>query len=130
MIEQRPAPTRYGLPIPLRELDIPTTYSDGHENNHHAAFTARAMGRFCILQTLRDLEYMQDVTDISRHNTFHSMFSAPNISIESAYDRIHEAFDDGEMRRIGSAACFELLPITPLIMNRCNQEYRELRHLL
>lgn len=129
--EQTPYPTRGGLPIPLEEVDIPTTRwdSDLYENNHHWAWTARHMAQLCITQTIRDLDPLQSRLIIPRHVRFHQIYSEPNISLKSAYNRVHEAFDNGEYLRLGTARNFTLAPITPETIARCDREWHELRKL-
>ena len=130
-IEQIPYPTRHGLPVPLGEVDIPTTRWDGdhYENNHHLAWTAREMGKLAITQSLRDLEAYQSVVPIAQHVSLHKTYSPPNISLESAYDRVHEAYDNEEYLRLGTAHNFVLAPITPAIIAQCDREWRGLRKL-
>lgn len=125
MDRQRPYPTRGGLPIHPRELDIPSTLYTGLENNHHHCFTLARMSNFLVTQTLRDLEAYQTVMDVAQHNWLHDRFSQPTLSLNSAYDRVHEAYDDGELLRLGSAKHYQLVPIDDRRIAAIDDEWRE-----
>lgn len=125
MIEQSPYPTRGGLPIHPDELEMPTVYTRGRENNHHLCYNSKTMGRLILTQTLRDLEAYQSRMLVEQHDLLHSRYDEPIINLQSAYDRVHEAYDDGEKLRRGSLNKYELIELDTKRMMAIDDEWRE-----
>lgn len=101
-------PSREGLPIPISELELPESRLNPNKkksfNNHHSLWTARAMSRLVLSQTLRDLEAYQDVMPIDNHDWIHAEYEPPKMpSVDVMYDRLMMAYELGERLRLGSA---------------------------
>lgn len=119
-------PTREGLPIPVREaLDYEPMHLR-HCNNHHSLWTARNMGKLVVTQTLRDLAEYQDVMPRTAHQRLHDTYDPPEIDIQAAFDRVMQAYDDGELMREGSAYRPHYRYISLDKINRISKEYEQL----
>lgn len=74
-------PTRNGIAVPPHEIELPESELDlgrlENFNTHHWSFTRRAMSRFALTQTLRDLERLQSSLPRDVHQELHRRYSAP-----------------------------------------------------
>lgn len=123
-------PTREGIAIPIRELDLPVCRESerSKQNNHHLEFTRRRMGQFLITQTLRDLLDLQEVMPVVTHNILHDRYQPPEFpTIEQAMTRLDDAFYNQETLKIRYPGGYYTSVITRDHWLDLNKEYRELK---
>jgi hypothetical protein len=102
-------PTRNGMPVSTSELELPPSRLNTNDNEnyslHHLHFPARLMGSLLITQTLRDLEYEQELLPNDQHNlgrfALHTLYSPPEPpTLAQAMDRLDMAKETNERMRI------------------------------
>ena len=81
------------------------------------------MGKLVVTQTLRDLEAYQDVMPIDQHDWIHHEYEAPQIELQSAFDRVMQAYDLNERLRLGPAWKPTYKAISDERLTRIKQEY-------
>lgn len=118
-------PTRNGLPISPIELGYNNT-TDRQRNNHHAAFTARSMGRLLLTQTFRDLDSQQHDMSIREHDELHREYDAPRLALSSVYRYVMESRDRGDRIRIGSLRNPTYSEIDDFLLKKIEREYGSL----
>lgn len=131
-------PVRNGIAIPTCEVDLPETRlnweNPHHLNNHHLEFSKRMFSHTLLLQTLRDLEYMQEDLPMDIHNmgknNLHTIYSPPKLPTpRQAMDRIGEAFEIGERLHVwkSQTKSYEYQPITHALYKSIKAEYWSLK---
>ena len=131
-------PTRNGLAIPTCEVDLPPTRLDwdnpNHLNNHHREFSARMFSHTLLLQTLRDLQFMQEVLPVDIHNmgknNLHTIYGPPALPTpRQAMDRVSEAFETDELLHVWNKPlrAYEFQPITMALYKSLKKEYGGLK---
>lgn len=98
-------PTRNGISIPICELELPESALnlERPENftNHHHEWQRRAMGRFSITQTLRDLDRHQTPLPRDVHNALHNKYEPPRFpTLQQAMEEVDNAYHNGEMMKV------------------------------
>lgn len=105
-------PTRNGLPISTRELDLPRSNLNPNKRsstqNHHLFYYSGRFVRNIILNSLRDLEGNQErifkdqhvLGRLALHNVYRGGVPAPPHRI--AMDRLEEGFETGERFKVWS----------------------------
>lgn len=99
----RPYPTRDGIPISPIEMGFGGDQTRNRCNNHHSAWTRRAMSRLLITQTFRDLESMQHIIPRFQHERLHDIYDPPQLDLKSVYNYVVEAYEREEELRYGTA---------------------------
>ena len=125
-------PTRNGISISSSELELPPSRlnlsNEKNFNNHHLEWTRKAMAKSAILQTLRDLEWMQERQPLDVHNWIHQEYSPPKMPTPSqAMARIAMGYDIGEalnVRQTGSG--YIKRPLTEELWDRLTLEYNQI----
>lgn len=125
-------PTRNGISVPLSELSLPPSRLDLERpenfNNHHNEWERRAMGRFCITQTLRDLERHQYILPKDTHRYIHGVYSPPKFpTLEQAMAEVDAAYQNGEMMRVYliDQKRYVQHPISAIHMKTLEAEYNQ-----
>ena len=122
-------PTRRGIAIPPQELCFPPSELDLGEkknwNNHHNAWTRRAMAQNAMLQTLRDLDRMQFMLPVDTHVALHRKYDAPPLpSPKQTADVIIEAYEAGEKLKVYEPYVgYKPVPIPKNIINGILNNY-------
>ena len=121
-------PTRDGVSLSLDEVGAPETRMDmenpWHTNNHHWEWTAKAFGATAIGATFRNLARLQSLEGLDRHNWVHANYDPPEQPTQrQALDEIHDAFENGEYLRLGSANRPTFVKITPHLFNQVKKSY-------
>jgi len=125
-------PTRRGLAIPTCEVDLPPTHlnweNPNHLNNHHLEFSRRMFSHSMMLQTLRDLEFMQEMLPMDIHNmgkhNLHTIYGPPALPTpRQVMDRITDAWDTDERLHISNGRTYEYKPITHALYKQLKREY-------
>jgi len=131
-------PSRYGLPVPVTEIELPSTRLrdvDHNKNNHHLLFPRKRyeLGGI-IYATLRDLDSMQQLLPRDVHNVgkpnLHTIYSPPSIPKPiTAIDYICEANARGEKLKVGSMGVFEYRELDDGLMQAILKEAANLTQL-
>jgi hypothetical protein len=118
-------PTRNGIAINPREIELPETKLDFNEKNlHHLEWLKRLMGKFAILTILRDLDSLQSGEYIDVHNWLHTQFEPPELpTIRQAMDYIDDAYNHDEKLQTGSLKHPKYLELGDIAMQACINEY-------
>lgn len=92
------------------------------------------MGRTALTQTLRDLEYMQEMLPMDIHNmgkhNLHTIYGPPKMPTpRQAMDRVAEAFDIGERLHVWNSRekRYEFQPISHALYKSIKKEYWSLK---
>lgn len=134
----RPYPTRNGLAVPTCEVELPTTRlnerNPNHFNNHHLEFSRRMFSHTMLMQTLRDLEFMQEMLPMDIHNmgkhNLHTIYGPPAMPTpRQAMDRIDDAYETGERLHIWnpSIKLYKFQPITHAMFRALKKDYYQQR---
>jgi len=124
-------PTREGRPVPMSELELPESRLNldrRHNVNNHHLFHAerrRHISEFIILQTMKDLDTLQDQIGVDVHNYTHATYDPPALPTpQEALVIVYEAFEAGELLRTGSAYNPVYKQMTTALMEDIEEEYR------
>lgn len=123
-------PTKNGIAIPTSEVRLPETRLDlslpESTNNHHTAWTRRAMSRFLLTQTFRDLESMQEELPYDVHVELHRTYDPPEFPTpRQVMARVSMAYDTLEQMKIYDATQrrYVFNPISSVHMKQMEMEY-------
>lgn len=91
-------PSRNGIPVPVREVELPESQLDlgdiNNFNTHHLAFYRRWFGRSALFQTFRDLERLQSSIARDCHRALHDKYAPAEFPTE--YQAASEVMDANE----------------------------------
>lgn len=121
-----------GMPVSFQELDLRPSQLDLRRPEsfslHHKQFTARRMARLLITQTVRDLEFEQELVPRDQHNqgrqALHSIYCPPEpASLIQYMDRLDVARQTGERMRIRANGMYIFQDISDIHWKQIEQEY-------
>ncbi len=121
-------PTKEGIAVPIYDVYLPESeYSrDSYKytNNHHGAWTARALGKSAVTIALRNLDRHQYVMPIDIHNWLHSHYEPPEMPTgEQAAREVVDAYDQGEQFKIKGKGGYRLQNIPLEMVDRFIEQY-------
>lgn len=121
-------PTENGIAVALHEIHLPpsrlNTQKRHNTNRHHRQWERRKYGKFLITQTLRDLEYLQNVMPIDQHAWLHAEYAPPKFPTpQQAMARLAVAYfnDEKIIRRVSGK--YKPYDFTDDLWERLNEEY-------
>ena len=129
-------PTREGMPISTRELELEPTRlpeTEEHQSLHHLHWTAKTMGRLLISQTLRDLECEQEIMQNDQHNigraALHALYDPPSLATpRQMMDRLEYAKTHGFQLNVRQKGLgYVKRPFTNNLWQNIQKEYNEIR---
>ena len=101
-------PTREGMPVPVREIELPPTQHERAEpsniDNHHLLYTRKKFGQFILSQLTRDLDEYQHVMFRDQHEALHRRYEDMYLPTpRQMMDRVDQAYQNNELLRLGPA---------------------------
>lgn len=132
-------PTRYGMPISTRELELSKSRLDpnkqSNHNNHHLHYEAPFYRADFIFNSMRNLEDEQEDMLKDQHNmgrlALHSIFSPPEPPTHKiAMDRLDIAHETGEQFKVYDLEQrkYVYYPFTDIHWKQLLMRYKEFSH--